>query len=440
MSSTPSSSPGTRNRTPSQFPPGAVIAQRYRVDGIIAEGGMGIVYKGWHLTLDQPIAIKVVRPEYVDNAEAVSRFLNEARAVAALRAVNVAQVLDVGRIKGGVLYMVMEYLEGADLRDVLDGEGQPLAVERAVDVVRQACAAMQEAHAAGIVHRDLKPENLFLARMPDGREVVKVIDFGVSKRPSVTSGRSFTEAGRSLGSPHYMAPEQISTPEAVDGRADVWSLGVVLFELLTNTLPFDAETTPATCAQVLCAEAPSVASIRPEVPVALSAIVERCLQKNPDDRYASALDLSEALAAFGSVRNSRSAFGSAPGLELSRDSAAPVVQSGRLSLIEGRGRAVWPIAAALGAAACIALAASNWQAVRTDARNFASEAEARAAIATRGAASAVRSARIELSNWIRPADYREETPGLCAPVSPRPTRVAATPATTPAVEGSYPQP
>lgn len=429
--SSPSSSPSSRNRTPSQFPPGAVIAQRYRVDDIIAEGGMGIVYKGWHLTLDQPIAIKVVRPEYVDNAEAVSRFLNEARAVAALRAVNVAQVLDVGRIKGGVLYMVMEYLEGADLRDVLDREGRPFSIERAVDVVRQACAAMQEAHAAGIVHRDLKPENIFLARLADGREVVKVIDFGVSKRPSVSNGRSFTEAGRSLGSPHYMAPEQISTPEAVDGRADVWSLGVVLFELLTNALPFDAETTAATCAQVLCSEAPIVASLRSDVPPALSAVVARCLHKDPAERFASALDLSEALAPFASARASRSALGSVPGVELGRDSAAPVVQGSRPSLFERRGRAVWPVAAVLGAGACIALAASNWQAVRRDARNFASEAEVRASLASRSAASGVRSARISLSNWIRPADYREESvPVLCSPAAAEPTRVAAKPASS----------
>jgi eukaryotic-like serine/threonine-protein kinase len=424
----PSSSP-TRDRTPSQFPPGAVIAQRYRIDSVIAEGGMGIVYRGWHLTLDQPIAIKVVRPEYVDNPEAVARFLNEARAVAALRAVNVAQVLDVGRIRGGVLYMVMEYLEGSDLRDVLDRDGA-FSLERAVDCVRQACAAMHEAHGAGIVHRDLKPENLFLARLPDGREVLKVIDFGISKRPSVASARSFTEAGRSLGSPHYMAPEQISTPEAVDGRADVWSLGVVLFELLTNALPYDADTVAATCAKVLCGEPASLAELRPDLAPEFVAIVNKCLSKDREQRFATVDELSEALEPFGSPqRASRGSLGSHPGHDDGRDTAPPVVQGPGLSSVRRRGRAVLPLAVALGVAACVGLAASNWQAVRQDAANVATQARAEARFASRATASAVRSARIHVSDWLRPDDYRGAIPVECAPTpSVEPTRVATKPA------------
>lgn len=389
---------------------------------------MGIVYKGWHLTLDQPIAIKVVRPEYVDNPEAAARFLNEARAVAGLRAVNVAQVLDVGRIRGGVLYMVMEFLEGSDLRDVLDREG-PFPLERAVDCVRQACAAMQEAHGAGIVHRDLKPENLFLSRLPDGREIIKVIDFGVSKRPSVGSGRSFTEAGRSLGSPHYMAPEQISTPEAVDARADVWSFGVVLFELLSHALPFDAESVPATCAQVLCAEPASLSALRPELPPEFVAIVERCLNKDREQRFASVAELSEALEPFGTPgRASRGSFGSHPGIEDSRETPAAFVRSARSSLLRARGRGFWPLVAVLGAAACGALAASNWQAVRHDAQNFATQAHEEATYASRVFGSAVRGARISMSDWLRPDDYRESIPADCVAIpSAEPARVATKP-------------
>lgn len=425
MSSTPSS-PLTRNHTPSQFPAGAVIAQRYRIDGVLAEGGMGIVYKGWHLTLDQPIAIKVVRPEYADNAEAVSRFLNEARAVAALRAVNVAQVLDVGRIKGGVLYMVMEYLEGMDVRDALDKEGNPFSIERAVDIVRQACAAMQVAHAAGIIHRDLKPENLFIARLADGQEVVKVIDFGVSKRPSLVNGRSFTEAGRSLGSPHYMSPEQISTPDAVDGRADVWSLGVVLYELLTNKLPFDSDTAAATCALVLCAEPAPVETLRQDVPPELAAIVAHCLKKNAGERFATALELSEALAPFGSARPQRASFASYPGVE----GAARTSEGSVPDIIPGvpRRRGIWPIAAALGVAACAAIAATNWPAVEHDASNLAKVAGIQTRAATRALATQVRSARIGISNWVRPADYKEQAaPAQCAPALNEPTRVAVSP-------------
>ncbi len=425
MSSTPSPS-GTRIHTPSQFPPGAVIAQRYRIDGVLAEGGMGIIYKGWHLTLDQPIAIKVVRPEYADNAEAVSRFLNEARAVAALRAVNVAQVLDVGRIKGGVLYMVMEYLEGVDVRDALDHEGRAFSIERAVDIVRQACAAMQVAHAAGIVHRDLKPENLFVARLADGQEVVKVIDFGVSKRPSLVNGRSYTEAGRSLGSPHYMSPEQISTPDAVDGRADIWSLGVVLYELLANKLPFNGDSAAATCALVLCAEPAPLASLRQDVPPVLAEIVARCLKKSANERFASALELSEALAEFGSARLHRASFNSYPGLEGGSRSESD--ESLDDTVLRPRHRRVWPLVAAIGVAACAIIAASNWHAVTRDASSFATMAEAQTKAATRSLSASVRNARVGLSNWIRPADYREETaPTLCPPTVAEPTRVAVTP-------------
>ena len=328
--------------------------------------------------------------------------------------------------------MVMEYLEGSDLRDVLDRQGT-FTLERAVDCVRQACAAMHEAHGIGVIHRDLKPENLFLSRLPDGREVLKVIDFGVSKRPSVGSGRSFTEAGRSLGTPHYMSPEQISTPEAVDPRADVWSLGVVLFELLTGALPFDGDSVAATCAQVLCAEPASFSALRPELPSEVVAIVEKCLMKEREQRFASMAELSEALEPFGTpVRASRGSFGSHPGNDEGRESAPPVVRGSRLSFMRRRGRAVWPLAAALGAAACIGLAASDWQSVRNDAQSLASQAREKAKLASRTTASAVRNARINVSDWLRPDDYREPIPTDCAPV-PRvePTRVATTPVSAP---------
>ncbi len=287
-----------RNQTPSVLPEGSVIAQRYRIDSVLAEGGMGIVYRGWHLNLEQPIAIKVIRPEYVGNAEATARFLNEARAVATLRAVNVAQVLDVGRINGGTLYMVLEYLEGRDLRSVLQQEGA-LPVARAISFIAQACAAMHDAHAVGIVHRDLKPENLFAATLSDGRELLKVIDFGISKRLASHDGRSFTEAGRSLGSPHYMAPEQIASPDSVDARADIWSLGVVLFELLSNVLPFDGSSPATTCAKVLCGEPRSLSELRADLSPDLLSIVDRCLKKDPAERFASAAELAEDLEALG---------------------------------------------------------------------------------------------------------------------------------------------
>lgn len=278
---------------------GSVIGRKYRLDALIAEGGMGIVYRGWHLVLEQPIAIKIVRPEYARHPEAVARFLNEARSIAQLRGVHVAHVLDTGRIENGPPYMVLEYLEGHDLRALLEAEG-PLAVQRAADYLLQTCEAMAEAHSLGVIHRDLKPENLFLTHQPDGSELVKVIDFGISKRPDA-DGRSYTLQGQSLGSPQYMAPEQMTSPDKVDARADVWSLGVVLFELLTNQVPFGGDTVPVACVKVLCDEPVSLRSVRPDISVELEAVIQRCLRKQPDERFPSMKELAEALVPFASA-------------------------------------------------------------------------------------------------------------------------------------------
>lgn len=282
-----------------ELSPGSVIGRKYRLDGRIAEGGMGIVFRGWHVVLEQPIAIKVVRPEYSHHPEAVARFLNEARAIARLRGIHVARVLDTGRIENGPPYMVLEYLEGRDLRTLLESEG-PLELERAVDYVLQICEAMAEAHSLGVIHRDLKPENLFLTQQPDGSELLKVLDFGISKRLAA-EGRSYTLQGQSLGSPHYMAPEQMSSPDKVDARADVWSLGVVLFELLTNQVPFAGETLPVACVKVLCDDPVSLRAMRPDVPAEVENVIRRCLQKHPEERFPSVRELAESLAPFASA-------------------------------------------------------------------------------------------------------------------------------------------
>jgi serine/threonine protein kinase len=369
---------------PSRLPPGAVIAQRYRIDSVLAEGGMGIVYRGWHLTLCQPIAIKVVRPELLSNAEAVSRFLNEARAVASLRAVNVAQVLDVGRIRGDTLYMVMEYLDGRDLRATLDEDGA-LPLGRAADYLVQACTAMQEVHALGIVHRDLKPENLFVANLPDGRQVLKIIDFGISKRLDDT-GRSFTQPDRSLGSPQYMAPEQVSTPDHVDSRADIWSFGVVLFEMLTNSVPFRAHSITATCARVLCGEPNSLRQLRPELPEEIYAILQCCLAKNPADRFQTMEELAEALRPFATstqLRQSRPSFRLVLNSDVdvpreerpSERTPAPAVGSAMSRTPVPATRRFWPTAGAFALAAAATVITLNWPRFEQSSPAFAAATE-----------------------------------------------------------------
>jgi serine/threonine protein kinase len=297
----PSEATALSTPSPAVISTGSVIGRKYRIDALLAEGGMGIVYRGWHVVLEQPIAIKVVRPEYAHHPEAIARFLNEARAIAQLRGLHVAHVLDTGRIENGPPYMVLEYLVGHDLRTLLAAEG-PMSGERAVDYVLQTCEAVAEAHSVGVIHRDLKPENLFLTHQPDGSELLKVIDFGISKRLNATESRSFTLQGQSLGSPQYMAPEQMSSPDKVDARADVWSLGVVLFELLTGQVPFSGETIPVACVKVLCDAPSSLRDLRPDLPSELEAVVLRCLRKHPDERYASMTELAQALVPFASAR------------------------------------------------------------------------------------------------------------------------------------------
>jgi serine/threonine-protein kinase len=273
---------------------GDLLAGKYRVERVLGVGGMGIVVAAMHEQLEQRVAIKFVRNEALGNDEAVGRFLREARAAVKLRSEHAAKVLDVGTLESGAPYMVMEFLEGNDLGHVLAERG-PLPAELAAEWVVQACEAVAEAHAAGIVHRDLKPQNLFLARTVGGGGKIKVLDFGVSKSLSTSGVGGLTQTRSMLGSPLYMSPEQMRSSRDVDARSDVWALGVVLFELLTQRWPFEAETMPELCLKVVTDPPQSLAALRPDVPKAMVEVVERCLQREPDRRYANAAELASAL-------------------------------------------------------------------------------------------------------------------------------------------------
>lgn len=283
---------------------GAVLARRYRIDGVIAEGGMSTVYRAYHLLLEQAVAIKVMRPELARVPQAVARFVNEARAGAQLSGPHSLRVIDIGRIENGPPYLVLELLEGSDLRTVLAERG-PLPLVEAVQLILQACDGVAEAHSRGIIHRDLKPENLFLSAAPSGNRVLKLIDFGISKRIVDERAKNLTAFGESVGSPHYMSPEQMSAPERVDGRSDVWALGVVLFELLTGETPFKAETTPIVFARVLGGEPTELSKLRRDLPQQVQQVVSRCLAKEPDQRFANVAELAAALSRLEGRRDSR---------------------------------------------------------------------------------------------------------------------------------------
>ncbi|HYP97398.1 MAG TPA: serine/threonine-protein kinase [Polyangiaceae bacterium] len=278
---------------------GEVIAGKYRIDSELGSGGMGVVLCATHLDLGQRVAIKVLTVSDEDERrdEARSRFLREGRATAALVSDHVVRVYDVGTLESGAPFMVMELLRGYDLARILLQQG-PLSIERACDCVRQAADAIACAHAQNIVHRDLKPSNLFLTQRSDGTPLVKVLDFGISKTTGSEPERitSNLTADRSvLGTPFYMSPEQVRDAKAVDQRTDIWSLGLILHELLSGSPAFEGTTLPGVCAAIAADPPAALRLKRPEVPPEVEAIVLRCLEKDPAKRFQTARELVVAL-------------------------------------------------------------------------------------------------------------------------------------------------
>ncbi len=284
--------------------PGAVIAGKYRVERVIGEGAMGIVLAARHLELDELVAIKCIRPEVHRMPDVLSRFAREAKASAHLGSEHIVRVIDVGVAPPLGPYMVMEYLEGQNLAALLQ-QGGPLSVRRASEYVMQVCEALALAHAAGITHRDVKPENLFLTRRGD-LDIVKVLDFGISK--TALAARPFgkeihvAETACLMGTPLYMSPEQIRGTTEVDHRTDLWSLGVVLFELLTGRPAFAGETVTAVCALVLEATPPVLSAHCAGASPELAAVIERCLRKEAAERFQNAAELANALLPFAPSR------------------------------------------------------------------------------------------------------------------------------------------
>ena len=288
---------------------GDVLAAKYRIEGVIGAGGMGVVVSAMHLELEQRVALKFLLPQAATNDELVGRFVREAKASVKLKGTHVAKVLDVGRMDDGRAYIVMEYLDGRDLGAELKASTEQFAIEDAVSWMLQACEGLAEAHALGIVHRDLKPANLFLSRSPDGRPLVKVLDFGISKsiNPNSSDMLSLTKTEMLLGSPLYMAPEQMRSSKYVDERSDIWALGAIAYELLTRKVPFEADTLLDLCFKVAQEGCRSVHEVRPEVPRELSDVVMRCLEKDPQARWVDIGELASALEPFAAPADHGSA-------------------------------------------------------------------------------------------------------------------------------------
>jgi eukaryotic-like serine/threonine-protein kinase len=287
--------------------PGDVIAGKYRADELVGWGAMGFVLRAWHEELHEPVAVKLLLPELAKNEEALTRFEREARFAFKIKSEHVTRVLDVGRLDSGQPYMVMEFLDGIELSELIYTAGgtapQQLPVPEVVDYVMQACDALVEAHGLGIVHRDLKPDNLFLTKRSDGTSFVKLMDFGLSKRLSgrhsrAPRERAITGEEQVMGTAHYMSPEQWVAAKTVGPPADIWALGVIIYEAVTGVAPFLRNNYAAMCNAVLHEEPEPIDTLRPEAPAGLEAVLRRCLKKAPEDRYASVVALAADLLPF----------------------------------------------------------------------------------------------------------------------------------------------
>ncbi len=276
-----------------QLRPGAVFAGRYEVKEILGAGGMGVVYRAFDRELQEPVAIKTLRPEALAGGNtALERFKQEIRLARRIAHRNVVRTYDLGEV-AGTYYLTMEFVEGTSLKQLISSRGK-LPIPVTLTVGKQLCRALEVAHAEGVIHRDIKPQNMVVE--PNG--FLKVMDFGIARLADPAKGKGLTEAGMSIGTPDYMSPEQLSGLE-VDARADLYAAGVVLFECVTGRVPFEAETTWALIAKHLEEQPPDPRTMNTEVPEGLAAVIVKAMAKEPSQRYATASEMHDALAALG---------------------------------------------------------------------------------------------------------------------------------------------
>ena len=291
---------------PNAYPAtGEVLDGKYQIERMLGEGGMGAVAKATHMLRRAPVALKFMSPAVMSMAGAVERFINEGVAASQIDSDHVVKVFDVGQLPSGAPYLVMEYLEGVDLSDLLVREGTPgLPIARAVHFTLQCLRGLQVAHAAGIVHRDMKPSNCFVITKDGEVDFVKLVDFGISK-VAQPGGGHITRTNSALGTPLYMSPEQARSPRDVDLRSDLYSVGVILYELLTGRTPFHSESGEFTeiLFKIFTQDPPRIRELRADLPDPLCDVIHRALARDPNDRFATATDMGDALAPWADTRS-----------------------------------------------------------------------------------------------------------------------------------------
>ena len=274
---------------------GQTLAEKYLIEQLIKRGGMGAVYRGKHVLMDKTVAIKVLRPSLAGDDVIVARFSREAKAASRISHPHAVSVTDFGEAENGVVFLVMEYLDGRTLKDIIRSEG-PMPLERAGEITRQVSGALDAAHQQGVVHRDLKSDNIMLSQT-NGGDWAKVLDFGIAKIQQLEGARDhdITAPNLVIGTPQYMSPEQCSQISAIDARSDVYSLGVIIYEMLSGRVPFTGESPTVIMMKQVQDPPPSILDARPDLPASVDRLLERAMAKQPDDRFQTAGELSQAL-------------------------------------------------------------------------------------------------------------------------------------------------
>jgi serine/threonine-protein kinase len=274
---------------------GETLAGKYLVEELVKRGGMGAVYRGKHVMMDKRVAIKVLRPSLAVDDDVVARFSREAKAASRISNPHAVSVTDFGEAENGVVFLVMEYLDGQTLKDIIKHDGA-MTLERTSEIVRQVAGALDAAHEQGVIHRDLKSDNIMLSQT-NGGDWAKVLDFGIAKiqQPEGARDVDITAANLVIGTPQYMSPEQCSQSGPIDARSDVYSLGIIVYEMLAGRVPFTGESPTVIMMKQVQDDPPSLAEARPDLPAGVAQIVSRTLAKQPDDRFQSAGELSKAL-------------------------------------------------------------------------------------------------------------------------------------------------